>query len=133
MLKPLREFACGVAQALGFTEQQVNEIEICVDEACTNAIEHAYVKTFERDFANNEKDIYIEMTFMGNGLTVRVIDHGCGAEGGTHPRIRSLEEYIERDQFRGLGFYLMHKYMDRVTVHTSPGRGTTIEMTKFRK
>lgn len=135
MLKPLREFVCAVAHTLGFTEQQVSEIEICVDEACANAIEHAYTGPYEREFPNDQRDIFIEMTFHGDELMVRVIDHGQGGDAGVHQKIRDLAEYLDngREKFRGLGLYLMNKYMDKVTVHTAPGKGTTVEMTKYRR
>lgn len=135
MLKPLREFVSNVARTLGYAETQVAEVEICVDEACANAMEHAYAKSFEREFPTDARDLAIEITYTGNEMTVRVIDYGCGEEGGSHPKLRDLDEYLgEREErFRGLGMYLMHKFMDRVTVKSAPGKGTTVEMTKIRK
>ena len=136
MLGPLRTFVCSVARELGFTDAQVGEIEICVDEACANALEHAYDTGFEREFPNAERDLCLEMQFQGDELTVRIIDHGCGGgEEGIHPRIRKIEDYLERDRekYRGLGLYLIHQLMDRVDVRSAPGRGTTVEMTKFRR
>lgn len=135
MLGPLREFVANVAQQLGFEDQQVHEIEICVDEACANTLEHAYTTPFEREFPSSEQDIRIEIQFHGDELTVRIVDQGLGSDEPIHSRIRHLEEYIaaERDNYRGLGLYLIHKFMDRVDVKTSPGKGTTVEMTKIRR
>lgn len=135
MLRPLREFVSNVARTLGFSEKQVGEIEICVDEACANAIEHAYPKTFEREFANGGRDLCIEVQYKDDELVVRVRDYGCGASEEMKSRLRDLNDYLASDQerYRGLGLYLMHKFMDRVTVQSSPGQGTTVEMTKVRK
>ncbi len=135
MLGPLRAFVCSVARELGFTDQQVSEIEICVDEACANAMEHAYVKGgFEREFPNATHDLCIEMQYHGDELTVRIIDHGCGTGADELARIRKIEDYLERDreQYRGLGLYLIRQFMDRVDVRSAPGQGTTVEMTKIR-
>ena len=38
----IRDFVCAVARKMGFPDQRVGEIEIAVDEACANIIEHAY-------------------------------------------------------------------------------------------
>lgn len=134
MLGPLREFVANVARQLGFSEQQVHEVEICVDEACANALEHAYDTPFEREF-RDEQDLTIEISFHREELMVRIMDQGRGSNDPIRARIKHLEEYInaERDNFRGLGLYLIQKFMDRVDVRTAPGKGTTVEMTKIRK
>ncbi|MBX7247088.1 MAG: ATP-binding protein [Candidatus Sumerlaeaceae bacterium] len=136
MLGPLRQFVSAVARTVGFSDQQVDEIEICVDEACANALEHAYAaEPYQREFPSNDRNICIEMAFVGNELTVRVIDHGRGADHEFHQKLKDLEQYLESDKerFRGLGFYLMHKFMDQVAVHSLPGKGTTVELKKIRK
>lgn len=133
MLLPLREFVANVARQLDFSDQQVHEIEICVDEACANALEHAYTTPFEREFPG--QDITIQIQFFGEELTVRITDHGKGCDEPIHSRFKHLEEYInaERDNYRGLGMYLIQKFMDRVDVRSTPGHGTTVEMTKIRR
>ncbi len=137
MLGALREFVSSVARHLDFPEDHVNQIEICVDEACANAMEHAYVKAFE--VAGKDKNAHmlvVELLFNGDHeFTIRVTDHGCGTTEGLDEKMVSLEEYLDatRETYRGLGFHLMRKFMDRVNVKSSPGQGTTVEMTKFRR
>lgn len=132
MLQLLRDFVTAVARHCSFNEEEIAQIEICVDEACANVMEHAYkpggVHTFER------QDIVVEVVFEENELTVRVIDHGSGADPEAVKRIERLEQYLqgEEQRLRGLGFYLIHQYMDRVDIKSVPGHGTTVEMTKRR-
>ena len=135
MLGPLRAFVCNIARELGFTEQQVCEIEICVDEVCANCMEHAYSKTFEREFPNTSRDLFMEVHYRGDEMTVRIIDHGIGTDAKCLPRISHIEDYLEkgRENFRGLGLYLIRKFMDRVDFHSAPGKGTTVVMTKYRR
>lgn len=137
MLGMLREFVSSVARHLEFPDEQIAQIEICVDEACANAMEHAYAKSFEVEGQDRESHVLIvELLFNGGDeFTVRVTDHGCGTQSGLDAKMQSLEEYLDasRDRFRGLGFHLMRKFMDRVDVKSLPGRGTTVEMTKFRR
>ena len=74
MLRPLREFVSNVARTLGFGEKQVGEIEICVDEACANAIEHAYLGDFEREFSSCERDLCIELRFKDECVRHKTLD-----------------------------------------------------------
>lgn len=132
MLGPLREFVANVSRQLEFSEQQVHEIEICVDEACANALEHGYAP-FEREFPG--RDLKIQISFHTDRLTVRITDQGCGSDMPICARIRHLEEYLdsERDNYRGLGLFLIQKFMDHVDVKTTPGKGTMVEMVKIRR
>lgn len=137
MLGPLRDFVSSVARQLGFPEEQVGQIEICVDEACANAMEHAYMKSFEIEGRDKSSHVLVvELLYNGGDeFTVRVTDHGCGTETGIDAKMQDLQDYLDssRDKFRGLGFHLMRKFMDRVNVKSTPGEGTTVEMTKFRR
>jgi anti-sigma regulatory factor (Ser/Thr protein kinase) len=135
MLGPLREFVSNIARHLGFADREVGEIEICVDEACANALEHGYLRVFGHEDPAEGRDLSLEIFFQDGELTVRVIDYGCGSQSRAHPRVHDLKEYVERDgeRYRGLGLFLIHKFMDRVDVRTGPGQGTTVEMTKIRR
>jgi stage II sporulation protein AB (anti-sigma F factor) len=131
MLQLLRDFITAVAKHCQFNDAEIGQIEICVDEACANVMEHAYARGTHQF---SKQDIIVEVVFEENELTIRVIDHGKGADPASVHRIERLEQYIqgEQERFRGLGFYLMHKYMDRVDIRSIPGEGTTVEMTKRR-
>jgi anti-sigma regulatory factor (Ser/Thr protein kinase) len=135
MLRLLRDLISSVSSHLGFSDQQIGEIEICVDEACANALEHAYQGTDDQPVNPPEKVICIEICFDGEALTVRVIDSGQGLATAMEMPVESIDKYAQpgREKYRGLGFFLMHKFMDRVDVRTSPGQGTTVEMIKLRK
>lgn len=134
MLGLLREFVTAVARHLGFSAREVGEIEICVDEACANALEHAYGKAGNSNVADRPKELVIEIHFRDGELTIRVIDHGCGLSD-PEARFASIDEYAapDRDRYRGLGLFMMRKFMDRVQVHSEPGKGTIVEMTKVRR
>lgn len=130
MLGLMREFICSVARHIGFSEKHVAEIEISVDEACANAMEHAYVRAAN---AIAEQNLTVEISYSGEEMTIRITDYGTGTT--EQPQgIPRLEEYLDsaREQYRGLGFLLMQRFMDRVDVRSAPGHGTTVEMTKIR-
>lgn len=131
MLNLLRGFICSVARHLEFGENQVAEIEISVDEACANAMEHGYGKIADK----NPQDILVEILYSGDCMTIRIVDFGSGTEASSDKRVKELEQYLQEDReaYRGLGYILMQKFMDKVEVTCVPGRGTTVEMTKIRQ
>ena len=135
MLSLLRDFVCCVARHMGFSDRQVGEIEICVDEACANAVEHAYEHGETHDVDGGDRAVRIEIAFAGDELTIRICDSGSGSEEPLSPRITDLAEYADpqRPDYRGLGLYMIYRFMDRVAVRSTPGLGTVVEMTKIRK
>ncbi|MGB9691517.1 MAG: ATP-binding protein [Candidatus Sumerlaeaceae bacterium] len=132
MLGLLRDFVTAVATHLGFSPTETSQIEICVDEACANALEHAYGKN--ANLLDQNKELTIEIFFQNGELTIRVIDHGCGIKD-PQTAISSLDDYLAagREKYRGLGLYMMKQFMDRLVVHSEPGKGTIVEMTKVRR
>lgn len=131
LLGLLRDFVCGVARNLGFSEQQVAEIEISVDEACANVMEHAYGEAENKD--EDGDDVQVRLYLSADRLTVQVSDSGTGKPDLDHSM--SMDAYLDinREKFRGLGLVLMQKFMDEVHIHSTPGHGTVVEMTKLRK
>lgn len=132
MLGLLREFVCTVARHLDFSEKQIAEIEISVDEACANVMEHAYRGRAPEPEC---KELLVEIAYSGDEMAIRIIDQGDGSGLETLASNKSLQDYVDnpRETYRGLGMLLMQKFMDRVDVRCVPGRGTTVELVKMRQ
>ena len=62
-------------------------------------------------------------------VTIQIKDSGCGI-----PDVKQAMEPMyttcETGERAGLGFAVMQSFMDRVTVRSTPGRGTTITLQK---
>ena len=126
LLGLLRDFVCGVVRHLRFSEQEVAEIEISVDEACANAMEHAYQQPGD----SPDHDVQVELYLSPDKLVIRISDSGAGRPDFNHPM--DMESYLDinREKFRGLGLVLMRKFMDEVQIFAQPNHGTVVEMTK---
>lgn len=125
LLPHIRAFVRNVAFDLGFCEEDVEKIEISVDEACANAILHAY--------SSDEQDrrITINLKPVTGGLEIYVADLGCGSlNGQPHSGTRDLEEYLSKESPSGLGVYIMGRMMDDVKFSYPPKRGTVVSMIK---
>ncbi len=112
--------ACFAAQ-LDPTLDELNDLKTAVSEAVTNAIIHAYPDTLGK----------VTMTlklFEDNTVEVMVKDRGVG--------IIDLEQartplYTTGGRERaGMGFTIMESFMDSMKVRSTPGKGTTVVMSK---
>ncbi|MBR0280312.1 MAG: anti-sigma F factor [Oscillibacter sp.] len=112
--------ACFAAQ-MDPTLNELEDIKTAVSEAVTNAIIYAY--------PNSIGTVYLKMRiYQGNLLEVTVRDRGAGiadVERARQPMFTTGGE--ERS---GMGFTIMESFMERVTVRSAPGRGTTVVMRK---
>ena len=112
--------ACFAAQ-MDPTLNELEDIKTAVSEAVTNAIVHAYPDAIGKVAARAR-------ICPGNVLELTVKDHGRGiadVEKAREPLYTTGGE--ERS---GMGFTIMESFMDKLTVRSVPGRGTTILMRK---
>ena len=110
--------ACFAAQ-LDPTLDEINDIKTAVSEAVTNAIVHAYPTTVG-------KVVLKARICQGNVLEITVKDHGKGI-----PDIDKARQpmYTTGGEERsGMGFTIMESFMDKLTVRSTPGKGTTVMM-----
>ncbi len=112
--------ACFAAQ-MDPTLNELEDIKTAVSEAVTNAIVHGYPDTVGQ--------VVVKLRIWpDNVLELMVRDHGRGipdVEKARQPMFTTGGE--ERS---GMGFTIMESFMDRVTVRSSLGRGTTVAMRK---
>ncbi len=112
--------ACFAAQ-LDPTLGELEDIKTAVSEAVTNAIVHGYPESIG-------KVLVKARVCPGNVLELTVKDHGRGipdVEKARQPMFTTGGQ--ERS---GMGFTIMESFMDRLTVRSVPGRGTTVSMRK---
>lgn len=115
-----RVVAAAFSSQLDPTIGEISDIKTAVSEAVTNAIIHA-----------NSPDgfVALKLTLDGRKLTVVVEDNGRGIEdvGLAMSPFYTTGNTEERS---GMGFTVMQTFMDKVSVVSAPGQGTTVTMTK---
>ena len=122
-LELIRTFVAGVARKVGFGDDDVNKIELSVDEACTNVIEHAY----HRDERQNI-DIAIQIDYKK--FTVVVTDRG-NTFNFKDIRLPDMDSYLAELRVGGLGIYLIKSLMDEVEYLSEPGKKNEVRMVKY--
>jgi serine/threonine-protein kinase RsbW len=124
-LARISEFVARLARVAGLDSNAVYAVEMAVDEACTNIIEHAYGGQGRGD---------IECTCQVNGqeLTVTLRDHGHAFDPSSVPE-PDISAALEDRREGGLGLYLIGKLMDEVRFEFTPDAGNLLTMVKRKE
>lgn len=103
------------------TVEEINDIKTAVSEAVTNCIVHGY--------KNSVGKIYIAVKIHDdNRVVITVRDRGCGIIDIKKAR-EPLFTTLGGDR-AGLGFSVMESFMDKLSVRSTEGRGTTVTLYK---
>ena len=106
------------------TVEEINDIKTAVSEAVTNCIVHGYKNTLGK--------IYITVRIHDNGkVIISIRDKGCGIQDISKAR-EPLFTTLGGDR-AGLGFSVMESFMDKLSVRSRVGVGTTVTLCKIIK
>lgn len=124
-LAMIRDFVNSVGEQAGLTPPEVAKLELAVDEACANVIEHAY----GRDMT---KEVSIRATLDEDAVEIDVTDTGQGFDPSTVEH-QDLDKLISNRKSGGLGMRLMKTLMDEVHYEIIPGKKNELRMIKRLK
>jgi serine/threonine-protein kinase RsbW len=126
-LAQIAEFVTQAAREAGLTDDDVFHVEMAVDEACSNVIEHAYAEVVG--------EIELTCTSPEQGrLDVTIHDRGQSFDPAAVPEPKVGDGAgLDAMQASGLGLYFMRKLMDEVRFNFSPGYGNTLYMVKRKQ
>jgi len=112
--------ACFAAQ-MDPTINELEDIKTSVSEAVTNAIVHAYPDSIGT--------VQLRVRICENQvLEISVKDRGRGIPD--IPKARQPMFTTGGEERSGMGFTIMESFMDKLTVKSVPGRGTSVHMKK---
>ena len=114
-----RVAAAGFAAQLDPTLDELGDIKTAVSEAVTNAIVHGYPDQLGR--------IAVKLKLLPNNtLEITVRDWGRGIADIQQARQPLFTTGGEERS--GMGFTIMASFMDKLSVKSSPGKGTAVTM-----
>lgn len=113
----------GIANRIGFSYDDIEDMKIAVAEACTNVVNHAYQDegTMNVSFFLYEDRMEIIIADRGQSFDVDTIRNNLGPIDSNKP-IVDLQE-------GGLGLFLISTLMDKVEINDESG--IVLMMTKF--
>ena len=123
-LTEISEFVEIAAHACGLQDAACDDVQMAVDEACANVIEHAY-----HDNAKGKIEIACER--RANKFVVTVEDYGKPFDPKEIAKPQTDAPLAER-HIGGLGIYFMYKLMDRVDFHFSRGHNVLTMVKKIK-
>ena len=124
-LEHIRKFVSEIAKSYGFPETEVDKIELAVDEASANVVNHAYD-------VREGKEIDVEVKAEKNKFTVVVKDMGKGFDP-KKVQLPDMKNYLKTHKVGGLGIHLMKVLMDEVKFDIRPGEKNQVKMVKYLK
>jgi serine/threonine-protein kinase RsbW len=124
-LEKISEFVQQAARSACLNEHDVYAVQLAVDEACTNIIEHAY-------HGEGKGDIVCTCNVLRDGIKVVLLDRASPFHPEAMPE-PMLNTSLDEVKPRGLGIFLMRKMMDHVKFEAPPGGGNRLTMIKHRK
>lgn len=124
-LAMIRDFVSAVGQQAGLDQPDIYKLELAVDEACANVIEHAYGPDVT-------KDVSVKATFDDERIEIDVIDTGRGFDPNTIDQ-KGLEQLVAERRSGGLGMRMMKALMDEVHYQIVPGEKNELRMVKLLK
>ena len=126
VLPQVRDLVALSVERGGFPESFLNRLQIAVDEAVTNIIEHGY-ESQPRGAAN----IQVSISSNYDEFRVSIIDQGTSFNPATVADV-DLERHVQAGRSGGLGVFLMRKIMDVVDYHYETGKRNRLMLVKYR-
>jgi anti-sigma regulatory factor (Ser/Thr protein kinase) len=121
----IREFVASVGTQAGLSPGEVAKLELAVDEACANVIEHAYG-------SDVTKEVSVRATLDDQILEIFVIDSGVGFDPSSIEQ-KELDKLVALRKSGGLGMRLIKSLMDTVEYQMIPGVKNELRMVKKLK
>ena len=124
-LDAIRNFYARAAEQAGLDDESIADIELAVDEAASNIIDHAYG-------GEGKGEIECSYRVIPEGLEVILHDHGkpFDPEAVTEPDL--VSDVCCREP-GGLGMHFMKSLMDSVDFSFNGHGGNLLTMTKLQK
>jgi len=122
-LASIADFVVKAAQASGLNERATFEVQMAVDEACTNVIQHSYE-------GEGKGEIVLCCELADSDFVVTIRDHGRPFDPGCVPTPDLTCSLAERREGM-LGLYFMRQLMDEVCFHFD-AEGNELTMVKRR-
>ena len=122
-LEDVRRFIKKHAVRASFPASTVQALQLAVDEACANVIEHAYG-------GKESNTIDVDVVVKADRLVVRIRDEGLPFIDAEY-REPDIFEYASRKKSGGFGVHLMRKLADQVE-YTTRGSSNVCCLTIYR-
>ena len=121
-LATIADFISEAGRDAGFDQDLIFHVQMAVDEACSNVIEHAYQ-------GQDKGDITLYCDCNGEEWIIAIYDTGRSFDPSLVPE-PNLNANLDDIKTGGLGLYFMRQLMDEVEFSFDQERGNKLLMVK---
>jgi anti-sigma regulatory factor (Ser/Thr protein kinase) len=118
-LTTIREFVARSARELGLDERALYDLQLAVDEASTNVVQHAY--------GGQGGQIEVTVEPAEDGVRVKVRDWGTAFDPQAVP-VPDVTAPLGERKLGGLGLFIIHQVMADVRFEFDAQQGNTLTM-----
>lgn len=122
-LSSIRDFVKDAADKVGFSETEMEEIRLAVDEACANIMIHGY--------GHSEGSLIITADFLEDRLIIRIVDQAKKYDPLSSARSADLDAPLEERVLGGMGVILMKQGTDTLEYNYTENNENMLIMSKF--
>ena len=123
-IEPVRAFVGNLAKSLGFSRKRVADIQLVLDEVCSNAVHHGSI--------NATVGVKLHIRINTHALEILVRDTGTqhpGKKGWlTHERLSEIEMNRSPNNEGGHGIFIAKSLSDRHEMQTNASGGTDVRV-----
>ncbi len=123
-IDPVRAFVGNLAKDLGFSRKRVADIQLVVDEICSNAVHHGSI-----DATGGVK---LQIRINTRSLEILVRDTGSRYEGQnswlTHERLSEIEANRSPSNESGHGIFIAKSLSDTYEIQANAAGGTDVRV-----
>ncbi len=125
ILVKIGEQAARSGEKAGFSDAEIGDIQLAVDEACTNTIIHGLKKDPDRMF---------QLEIRWETGTIEILIHETGEPfDPTATKDPDLKASLEDRPIGGLGYYFVKEVMDEIRYQVNDNGIKTLHMIKKAK
>jgi len=121
-LATIADFIADAGRDAGFDQDVIFHVQMAVDEACSNVIEHAYQ-------GQNRGEISLSCDCKGKEWVISIHDTGRAFDPEAVPE-PDLNADLDELKTGGLGLYFMRQLMDEVEFTFDAKKGNQLRMVK---
>ena len=120
-LSVIGHFIADTMEGLGADQETIYKVQLAVDEACTNIVQHAYSGRGGR--------IRLICAIVDDEFIIKIRDKGRPFDPNSVP-VPDLGADLDKRKIGGLGIYFMKKMMDEISYKFDVESGNELTMRK---
>ncbi len=123
-IDPVRAFIGNLAKNLGFSRKRVADIQLVIDEICSNAVHHGSIDA--------NVGVKLQITNKAHTLEILVCDTGSQHKGQnnwlTHERLSEIEANRSPSNEGGHGIFIAKSLSDTYEMQINAAGGTDVRV-----